>query len=229
MSEFRYERDMLAPARQWLSEQGMMVKEEFTTPWGICDLVAASLDEERVRQRLQLGQRAAIGPLARVRILSAIPEVETKASNITRAIMSTYRGVLTQSQVDEEINKLIAGKFVRQGKKGTLQRINGWAPLHRRLVALELKLNRVQDALAQAASHQAFAEGSYVGLPTALAEKIAGSPRAAVFRAKGVGIVSVGQRQCSVALAPSTRQYPIDSALQAHCVERFWRTRIKDN
>ena len=227
MTEFRYEREMLAPARRWLSNQGMMVKEEFTTPWGVCDLVAVSLDQEHVRERLQLGQRAAIGPLTRVRILSAIPKVETNASEIVKTIMSSYRGVLTPSHLREEIDRLIAGKFVKEGERGTLQRINGWAPLHRRLVALELKLSRVQDALAQAASHQAFAEGSYVGLPTDVAERIVTSQRAASFRSEGVGILSVGKDGCRIVLRPKARRYPLNPALQMHCVERFWRSWLR--
>ena len=217
------------PARRWLSEQGMMVKAEFTTPWGICDLVAVSLNEKRVRERLSLGQRNAVGPLIRVEILNAIPDAETNESTTVEAMMSNYRDILTAFQLREEIDKLIAGKFVKVGKQGALQKINGWAPLHRRVVALELKLTRVQDALAQATSHQAFADESYVGLPTRLAERTAASSRAAAFRSEGVGILSVGQRQCKVLLRPEGRHHPINPSMQMHCVERFWRTRIRDN
>lgn len=228
-ARFRYEREMSTPARQWLSAQGMMVKEEFTVPWGICDLVAVSLDEKRVRERLCLGQKSAIGPLLRVEILNAIPEIETDRSKIVRTIVSSYKGVLRASQVRGEIEKLIAGKFVMEGTRGAIQRVNGWMPLHRRTVALELKLSRVQDALAQAASHQVFAEESYVGLPLILAERTAASPRAAAFQSEGVGILSVGRDQCEILLRPGTRRHPIDRALQMHCVERFWRTRIRGN
>ena len=220
---------MAVPARQWLSDQGMMVKEEFATPWGICDLVAVSLNEKRVRERLRLGQGAAIGSLLRVHILNAIPEVETDKSTIVKTIASNYQGVLTTSQIRTEIERLVAGRFVREGSLGAIQKVNGWVPLHRRAVALELKLSRVQDALAQAASHQAFADESYVGLPLGLAERTAASPRAAAFQSEGVGILSVGKDHCDVVLRPGTRRHPIDPILQMHCIERFWRTRIRDN
>lgn len=227
--EFRYEHEMAAPARRWLAEQDMMVKAEFTTPWGICDLVGVSLNKERVCERLRLGQRNAVGPLIRVEILNAIPDAETHRSTTVEAMMSNYRDILTPSQLQAEIDKLVAGKFVRVSKRGTLQRVNGWAPLHRRIVALELKLTRVQDALAQAASHQAFADESYVGLPTELAERAVASPRGALLLGNGVGVLSVGSEQCKVLLRPGARQHPADLALQMHCVERFWRTRPKGN
>ena len=37
--------------------QELMVKREFPTPWGVCDLVGCSLNELKVRKRLLLGQR----------------------------------------------------------------------------------------------------------------------------------------------------------------------------
>ena len=54
---FAYEQQMAAPATAWLAGQGLMVKREFPTPWGVCDLVGCSLNERRVRRRLALGQR----------------------------------------------------------------------------------------------------------------------------------------------------------------------------
>ena len=220
---------MVAPARKWLSEQGMMVKGEFATPWGICDLVAVSLNEERVRDRLHLGQKNAIGPLLRVDILNSIPEFRADITTIISRVVSNYQGTLTAQQVRAEIEKLIIGKFVRESARGTIQKVNGWMPLHHRIVALELKLSRVQDVLAQAASHQAFAGEAYVGLPKDLAERVATSRRAGTFRSIGVGILSVGPRDCAVLLRPEGRRHPINLTLQMHCVERFWRTRIKGN
>lgn len=226
-AQFRYEHDMALPARTWLSEQGMMVKEEFTTPWGICDLVAVSLSEKRARERLHLGQRAAIGPLLRVGILNAIPEAESNKAAVIRSIVSNYKGVLTTSQVRVEIEKLIAGRFVRENTPGTIRRVNGWMPLHLRIAAIELKLSRVQDALFQATSHQAFAEESYVGLPAGLAERVATSRRAAAFQSEGVGILSVGRDRCEVLLRPLSPRYPVNASLQMHCVERFWRSWLR--
>lgn len=228
-SGFRFEHEMASPARDWLMRQGLMVKEEFYTPWGICDLVGLKLAGRQVRKRLQLGQKRPIGPLIRLDILSAVPDPGEGESTTLEELAANYQDLLTMTEVCAEVDKLIAGKFVRRGEHGTLQKVNGWVPLHARLVALELKLNRVEEALAQATSHQAFAEESFVGLPAGLANRIASSPRAARFVSEGVGIVSVEKSRCRIVLHPQTRRHPIDPILQMHCVERFWRTRVKDN
>lgn len=223
---FRYEHEMLWSARRWLAHQGLIVKGEFFTPWGVCDLVGVSLDKGRIRERLRLGQKHPIGPLIRLAIFNAIPDVETGQSTTFGRLEAEYRDLLNPSQLRAEVDSLIRNKFVIASESGALQKLNGWTPLHTRIVALELKLNRVEDALSQAASHQAFAEESFVGLPKGLAERIATSPRAAKFQSEGVGIVSVGERRCSIVLRPETPRHAKDFTLQMHCVERFWRTRI---
>jgi hypothetical protein len=228
-SGFRFEREMANSARAWLERQGLMVKEEFYTPWGICDFVGVKLNRKQVHKRLQLGQKHAIGPLIRLDILTAVPEADTGGSTTLEELAHKYQDLLAATEVCAEIEKLITGKFVWVGEHGTLHKVNGWVPLHNRLVALELKLNRVEEALGQAISHQAFAEESFVGFPTGLAERIAASPRGARFLAEGVGIVSVGKTRCRILLRPETRRHLLDPTLQMHCVERFWRTRIKDN
>jgi hypothetical protein len=203
-----------------------MVKEEFFTPWGVCDLVGVALDKRRMKERLRLGQRRPIGPLIRVEILNAIPDVEMGQSASFEELEAEYRDLLTTSQLRVEVESLISNKFVIITERRALQKVNGWAPLHARIVALELKLNRVEDALSQAASHLTFAEESFVGLPTGLAERIANSARAAKFQSEGVGIVSVGKRKCETVLAAEARRHPTNRTLQMHCVERFWRTRL---
>jgi hypothetical protein len=166
--------------------------------------------------------------LVRVEILSAIPDVETSHFATIEELAHRYQDLLTVTELSAEIEKLILRNFVRVGQGDTLQKVNGWVPLHQRIVAIELKLNRVEDALCQAASHLAFAEESFVGLPAGLAESIAGSRRADRFKSKGVGIVSVGWNGCKVVLHAQPRKPLIDTVLQMHCVERFWRTRVKD-
>lgn len=223
---FCFEHEMLSSARQWLARQGLMVKEEFFTPWGVCDLVGVSLDKRRIKERLRLGQMRPIGPLIRVEILNAIPDVEGGEIATFERLEAKYRDFVAPSRLRAEVESLIANKFVVVTAHGALQKVNGWAPLHARIVALELKLHRVQDALSQAVSHLAFAEESFVGLPTGLAERIANSPRAARFQSEGVGIVSVGLNRCMILVAPEIRRHPVNQTLQMHCVERFWRTRV---
>lgn len=71
---FVYEQEMAAPAAGWLAGQRLMVKREFPTPWGICDLVGCSLNERRVQRRLSRGQRKLLRSQLRVHLLSLIPD-----------------------------------------------------------------------------------------------------------------------------------------------------------
>ncbi len=226
---FRLECEMVDPARVWLTSQGLMAKTEFYTPWGVCDLVGVSLEPKRVQERLNLGQKEPIGPLLRVEILARIPDaVEGRGVTIER-LESLYENLLAPDQLRAELERLKTRGFVQVDRRGALQRLNGWAPLHDRIVALELKLGRVDDALAQATSHLAFAEESFVGFPSGLAERVVNSNRVGEFRKAGVGVVSVRADRCTVLFPSKPSSGLANPVMQMHCVERFWRTRARDN
>ena len=225
-SAFRLEREMVAIARQWLQQQRLFTKDEFYTPWGVCDLIGILLSEDRVNQRLSLGQRDPIGPPIRIAILNRIPDLDTGRSISTRKLTSKLAALLSEEEVSLELTRLIKAGFVREGRKGRVQKINGWFPLHERIVALELKLERVEEALDQAISHLKFATESYVGFPEEVALRVMKGRKVERFRSSGVGIVAVAQTGCSILLRPESRDVRRDVILQMHCVERFWRSYI---
>ena len=226
---FRFERDMVESARRWLVDLGVITKAEFATPWGICDLVGVSFNEEHVQQRLNLGQRECIGPPLRIEILRRIPDSATGRLITFRRLERECAGALTAHDLAREVRRLVARKFVRVGNNGLLQKIDGWVPLHDRIIAVELKLLRVADVLSQAASHLRFASESYAGLPAQLALRIAGGQRSEDFRRAGVGILAVSGRDCCVVLPAHRQPSTADPVMQMHCVERFWRSRVTGN
>ena len=127
-------------------------------------------------------------------------------------------------------SRLIADRFVVSSSPGRLQKINGWMPLQDRLVAVELKLQRIEEAMRQAFNNLGFAEESYLGLPDGAAHRVASNAsRWSDFFDAGVGLLSVAQQGCEV-LIPAHRTRPwTDAAIQLYCVEKFWRSRLKDN
>jgi len=225
---FQLESEMVGSARSWLSRLGLMVKEEFYTPWGTCDLVGVSFDKNRVRQRLHLGQREPMGPIPRIALLNRIPDTRTGTYTTLQRLERQFQVVFTRSEILQQIDRLIEAKFVRERKPGCFEKLNGWAPLHKRIVTLELKLNRISEAISQAASHLRFATDSYVGLPTATARGLLDRRHLEQFLGLGIGIVAVGRRTCA-ALLPARSQTRHNNIHQIHCVERFWRDWIKDN
>jgi hypothetical protein len=226
---FSYEREMLEPAAQWLRSQGLMAKREFPTPWGICDLVGCSLNKNRVKQRLALRQVKPIGSLLRVHLLSLIPDQDEGNSVSTRDLHAAFAGYLDEDRVGLEVARLIRDRFVKPAGSGTFHKINGWMPLHKRLVAVELKLTRIGDALHQAINNLGFADESYVALPAALAYRLVSRTGDSQFRNKGIGLVAVGSSGCEVLVRATARKVRTDKVVQEHSVERFWQAHIKGN
>lgn len=227
--EFDYEHQMVEPAEAWLKSKGLMVKREFPTPWGICDLVGCSFNKRNVNKRFQLGQKKPIGSHFRTMLLSHIPE-ENEANPIKPAhLVSIFSEFFDEERIISELNRLERDKFVRTTNSGSVYKLNGWMPIHKKLVALELKLSRVQDVLHQAIANLEFADESYVGLPMETARRLARSTAVSPFVEHGIGIVGLNEENYRVLRSAKHDRQKSESILQAHCVERFWRHYIKGN
>jgi len=220
---FDSERDMTLPATKWLTSQGLLVKQEFRTPWGICDLVGLQLAPAQVARRLKLGQRSCIGPPHRIALLRLLPT--TKAEDtISLAGLSAQIG-LPPDRIAEELRRLVERRFIQRRADGSFQSLGAWTPLHRRIVTVELKLSRIEDAIAQARAHLAFATESFVGLPAHIAERFMERGRADELKQIGLGLLSVCQRGARVLIPSRSKPTNVPNAvLQMHCVERFWQS-----
>ncbi len=216
---------MAPPVASWLGARSDAVKAEFSLPWGICDFVGVSVDRRRARQRIAMGQRAALGPAWRVRLLHQIPEVETGKAASFGSLARRSEDSLPAPQLRAELDWLEKHRFVQRTARGGVQRLNGWAPLQRKIIAVEMKLSRVQEALAQAHAHRRFASEVYVALPACLAFRVARSDRRAPFNAYGIGLLAVWQERARIVIQPAENvvEQP-DPIAQFHCVERFWRS-----
>lgn len=140
MTGFRFEREMSERTRKWLVAEGLTVKSEFAVPWGVCDFVGVEFDPKRVAHRLRLGQTKSIGSALRVDLLRHIPDQDTGSSISLSGLSKLYDGWLHTDRLVAELQKLKASKFIIcDGNLRRFQKINGWAPIHRRVVALELK------------------------------------------------------------------------------------------
>jgi hypothetical protein len=223
---FRRESDMANTAIGWMRSRGLSVKSEFITPWGICDLAGVRFNAKKVAHRLRLGQTRAISSVLRALLLLAIPEAETHRSISVENL--SHRFGLDIDTVSFELDHLISGRFVIRTSRGRFQKQNGWMPLHDRLVAVELKLSRVEEAMRQAVNNLAFADESYVGFPHEIAVRIAGKPeRWANHFDEGIGLLSVSRGSCEVLISARKNTRWIQKALRLYSVEKFWRTRSK--
>lgn len=224
---FDYENQMVAPAETWLKSKGLMVKREFSTPWGICDLVGCSFNKHNVKKRLRLGQVKPIGPHFRIMLLSHIPDEAENRPITAGRLIRRFSEFFDQAQVMLELDRLQRDRFVQQTPSGSFYKVNGWAPLHKRLIAVELKLSRITEVLHQAIGHLEFADESYVGLPMQTAKRLVGSKRKMEFIQTGVGVLGIESAKCRILLKSGASRDSSESVIQTHCVERFWRTSAK--
>jgi hypothetical protein len=216
---------MAAPVARWLRLRGLVVKSEFLLPWGVCDLVAVKLNIHKTKQRLSYGQTRSIGSLLRLLVLSKIPDRDTGRSITVTRLGKDLGGFLSRGTVQKEVDALTRGGFVRSPRRGSVQKLNGWAPLHTRLIAIELKLARVSEAVSQAISNRQFATDSYVALPMHVALRLAQSKRADTLTSQGIGLIGVSAARCRELIKPSSNTAVQNPLIQMHAVERFWRTR----
>ncbi len=223
---FNSEAKMIKPVVQWLRSLQLIVRSEFVTPWGICDLVGLSFNKHNVARRLRHGQTRPVTSLTRAALLHRIPDVEGNGSVTLDELIQECAPAIPAETVIKETLRLEADHFLVRGTGNRLQKLNGWIPLQKRLIAVELKLNRIEEAMSQAENNLHFAEESYVALPADVAYRVSQKPArwAASFSA-GVGLVSVTSRSCHVVVRSRRQSSKPDEIVQFYCTEKFWRNR----
>lgn len=214
---------MFAPVEAWLAQEGLRTKREFVVPWGVCDLVGATFDGSKIQKRLEMKQRHKIGPISRIELLMSLPDAETRKSVSLCKLEQKYKGLLPREALLQELKILEDRNFACSSKPGYYQKLNGWMPMHQRLVAVELKLSRVREAMQQAVNHCAFADESYVALPASVADSVVESAaRVFPFEQSGVGILGVTPAGCEMKLTARARASGMNP-LQVHAGERLWQ------
>jgi hypothetical protein len=227
---FERESEMAASVARWMRNRGMTAKSEFVTPWGVCDFVGLRFNPENVARRLQQRQLRAISSLTRAILLLEIPDVETKGSITLRRLVRKFALSIPEVVVCAETSRLIADRFVICSSRRQLQKVNGWMPLQDRIVAVELKLSRVDEAMRQAVNNLGFADESYIALPSDAARRVMSTAgRWSRFFDLGIGLISVARHRCEVLWPAEKAMNRTDAAIQTYCVEKFWGTRLRDN
>ncbi len=227
---FARESDMTSAVVRWMESGGMTVKSQFVTPWGICDLVGLTFNPTNVARRLEQKQTRPVGSITRALLLLQIPDTERGTSTTVRRLVRQFAPSIPEEVVSEQVAQLIGDRFVVPSSRGRLQKVNGWMPLQDRLVAVELKLSRIDEAMYQARGNLGFAQESYVAFPAEVARRVAASrSRWSGFFGAGVGLLSVTRRGCEVLVDSRPDHTLNDEAIQFYCVEKFWRTRLRDS
>ncbi len=221
---FTLEAEMKAPVRRWLSNRGMHVAEEFATGWGICDLVGCQFDPQKVAERTERKQRQPLGSPEAVFIYTRLPDADKTHRGVRlETLAHRFAPYIGPDRIEQTLNRLAATNHVRVTRTGAFQKVNGWAPMYSRLVAVELKLNRLTEVLEQARANRALVPESFVALPSDLASRAMRSAFASELDHEGVGLLAVSRTSCRVLLDANPRSHWLDHRLELWVVEHFWR------
>ncbi len=104
--------------------------------------------------------------------------------------------------VEESLGRLVKGGVVRKRSSGGFA-LSKDAFQDAHVIAIEAKLTRWTEAVAQARTYTSFADQAYVALPERVA--VGREPLARECRRSGLGLIAVGRRDVCVLLRARTR------------------------
>jgi len=117
---------------------------------------------------------------------------------------------------------MVGCEFDPEMVRRRLKRQRPWQPLAKRLVAVELKLSRIVEALHQAYNNLCAVHESYTAFPADVAARIAAKPeRWAKYWAHGIGVLGVTADGCEVVIAAKPTPPTLGHANGQ--AEKFWR------
>jgi hypothetical protein len=213
--------------QRWVSSLGYIPIEEFSSPWGIADVVGIRPNIDRMLQRIRERHEEAIGDLRSILVLLAIPTMGSKRTVSLEELVAQYGELIGREVIERIVLKLSRKKIIGGTTQGRLYRIINWLPYHEEIISVELKLARVEEAIAQASRHKVITPNSYVGLPSDLAERLTFSQRRSDFESAGVGLLSVGNENCEVLIQPTHVTAQRERAYEIAAAENAWRFVLK--
>ena len=220
---FSKEADMSTSILRWMRRSGLIVKTEFASPWGICDFVGVRFNKAHVQHRLSLRQKKSVTSITRAALLLQVPDVEERRSISIDRLAKKFSNAIPRECLDRDIARLQSDGFLIQTKHGRLQKRNGWMPLQNRIVAVEAKMTRIEEALQQARANLGFAEESYVAFPLQLAKRIAANPAPwTAYFSQGIGLIGVTTTRCESLIDSNKQELNHDPAVRLYCTEKFW-------
>lgn len=207
---------------RWLAANGFVPFDEVSTSWGIVDVVGIRADLDRVLKRLDQRQEEIIGDFRSVLILLEIPKESARKGCTLAELKTRFGELLGNAEIERIVSKLIRKRMVVENVSGRLVRRLENVAYHEELICVELKLNRIDEVIAQARRHRVAATRSYVGLPSDVAERVSSSRRED-FEINGVGLLSISGDNCHVLIPAANTEGEREFAHEIAVAEKGWR------
>jgi hypothetical protein len=206
----RAEYMMYDPLAAFFERRGMVVLREVTTPEGRADLIAAHVDWNAARERVESGLRGALLRAPLLRAWEALsPDVPQSLDAWACALD------LTKGTVRALARELEAFRFVLQSNDDYL-RCESPRPVLTEIICCEAKLDDWRRGLGQAYGHRFYADRSYL----ALAKPPPKNLDRDLFAQRQVGLLSVENDVAEMFPAAGRQLRP--TATRRLIEERFW-------
>lgn len=226
---FKLEKEMKPLVESWLISNHFLVKQEFATSEGICDIVGCHINEVAIRKRLKIGIKKHLSNEIQIMICCILLTQNNKLSINKLCDFLGQKFSVSSDSILKDINKLISKNAVYQDNNN-IHLIEGWFPLYAELVAIELKLTNFKEALAQAKRYREYSHFSYVALPDYSINKLSQS-NIDDFGNNGVGLISVSTDKIKIIVKPikNIPSGPIATLEMFRIVELFWKNYLISN
>lgn len=228
MEEFCREDEMLPAVLSWAQAKGFDLRCEVQTPWGQCDLVGVKLRKAPLSERTKLRQKRSVGSALKFAILDRIPVENSKKSISVRSLENSLSTFATKTELSINLRKLIQNNFIIEVRKNHYRRLGNWTQLHSKIIAIELKLNRVTEVINQATLNKALTSDSFICLPLSNAKRVY-SARFQEIERRGIGIIGVSRAGAKCLLRPTELKSELQIHTQQSVVERFCVAELKGN
>lgn len=223
---FKLEKEMREPVKAWLEDQGCTVRYEVYLPWGYCDMVGIELDEGKINLRRTARQFTRLSE-NQISYLLKMPRGGCYVEDLADIARRWYDSYGFKDMVKKLRKRRLLDAEERDGSLWLTPDI-GWLPFHRKIIAVELKLNDAAGVLNQADNHRVFANETWAAMPEGRILRMRSDTRNR-FEGAGVGLLSVTPDGCEVEIEP--HQYEpedvhgrIRAAFCAECVWQNFRT-----
>lgn len=204
----------------WLMARNLTTVAESGVFGGYCDLVGYEPDEDKMLERIKDRQKTPISSYLSHAILSMLRDVDWATTN---AIYSEFRDYYDESEIRSQLRQLSSRRMILLGKD-SVSLAAKWYPMHKRIVAVELKLNRITECFEQAVANGLVATESYVAFPKDVADRIADNSRKyAKYLDKGIGLLTVTPNDCKILIGATPSFLSGLPVIQGQVSEKLWR------
>lgn len=216
------EEDLVSMLERDYVKEGYLAKRELGVGYGIADLVLVKkdlVDSSNCSTRINYNQVSTIPNVDYFKILKKIPDIHSDGAPVsTSCIVEEVR--LSKAFVQYNALKyLTENKFVLEISKNRYYKVNGWLPIAREVVAVEVKLKDWRRGYRQANRYKSFAHKVFLALPSSEAKKV----DIDVLKECNVGLISyfAGENKKKILYAPRAEKV-LNSHMCARALEYFW-------